>query len=450
MKDIKILIAEDEKNFGTVLKKELDRKGYKVELVENGLEAFNLALKEQFDVVLLDLQMPQMDGVEVLKRIKEENLSPEIIIMTGHATVNTAIEAMKLSAYDYITKPFKIEKLDILIKKAAEKKMLVTENIYLRTRVKNTDRVPTILTKNQKMQDNLRLISKIAPTDSPVTIYGESGTGKELFAKAVHFNSNRADYPFVPINCAALQENILESELFGHEKGSFTGADKQKPGLFEIANKGTLFLDEIAELTLSMQAKLLRVIETNSFFRVGGTREVYVNVRIVSATNKDLKREVEERGFRKDLFYRINMINLTLPSLRERKEDIPLLAEYFTKNNAPSGIKVISPEAMELITEYNWPGNVRELLHVIHRAILLCPGSVIETTDLPLEIQQLKKPAKEERAASGNPKTLQDIEKEYIIAILKEAHGHRGKAAKILGIDPKTLYRKIIAYQIKI
>ncbi len=449
MKDIKILIAEDEKNFGTVLKKELDRKGYKVELVENGLEAFNLASKGQFDVVLLDLLMPQMGGMEALKRIKEENLSPEIIIMTGHATVQTAIEAMRLSAYDYVTKPFKVEKLDILIKKAAEKKRLITENLYLRARIRNTDKKPVILSKNPKMDESLRLVLKIAPTDSPVTIYGESGTGKELFAKAVHFNSNRADYPFVPINCAALQENILESELFGHEKGSFTGADKQKPGLFEIANKGTLFLDEIAELTPPMQAKLLRVLETGSFFRVGGTKEVYVNVRIVSATNKDLKREVEEKGFRKDLFYRINMINLTLPALRERKEDIPLLAEYFTKNNAPSGIKVISPEAMELIMEYDWPGNVRELLHVIHRAILLSPGSVIEPTDLPLEIQQLKKPAKED-VASGNPKTLQDIEKEYIIAILKEAHGHRGKAAKILGIDPKTLYRKIIAYQIKI
>lgn len=448
MKDIKILIAEDEKNFGTVLKKELDRKGYKVELVENGLEAFNLASKEQFDVVLLDLQMPQMDGVEVLKRIKEENLSPEIIIMTGHATVNTAIEAMKLSAYDYITKPFKIEKLDILIKNAAEKKRLITENLYLHTRVKNTDRVPTILTKNQKMQDNLRLISKIAPADYPVTIYGESGTGKELFAKAIHFNSSRAEQPFVPINCAALQENMLENELFGHEKGAFTGADKQKAGLFEIANKGTLFLDEIGEMALPIQAKLLRVIETSSFFRVGGTKEIQVDVRIVSATNKVLKKEVEEKRFRKDLFYRISMMSLTLPTLRERKEDIPLLAEYFIKNNAPSGIKIISPEAMELITEYNWPGNVRELLHVIHRAILLSPCSVIEPSDLPLEIQQLKKTAKEE-AAPGNPKTLQDIEREYIIAIMKEVHGHRGKAAKILNIDTKTLYRKIIAYQIK-
>lgn len=450
MKDIKILIAEDEKNFGTVLKKELDRKGYKVELVENGLEAFNLASKEQFDVVLLDLQMPQMDGVEVLKRIKEENLSPEIIIMTGHATVNTAIEAMKLSAYDYITKPFKIEKLDILIKNAAEKKRLITENLYLHTRVKNTDRVPTILTKNQKMQDNLRLISKIAPADYPVTIYGESGTGKELFAKAIHFNSSRAEQPFVPINCAALQENMLENELFGHEKGAFTGADKQKAGLFEIANKGTLFLDEIGEMALPIQAKLLRVIETSSFFRVGGTKEIQVDVRIVSATNKVLKKEVEEKRFRKDLFYRISMMSLTLPTLRERKEDIPLLAEYFIKNNAPSGIKIISPEALELITEYNWPGNVRELLHVIHRAILLSPGSVIEPSDLPLEIQQIHKAGYEPSAKASNPRSLQELERQHIIAVLKETEGHKGKAASILGIDPKTLYRKIIEYQIKL
>lgn len=448
MNDVKILIAEDEKNFGAVLKKELKRKGYNVELVENGLDAFRLASNEQFDIVILDLLMPKMDGIEVLKRIKEEGLSSEVIIMTGNATIQTAIEAMKLSAYDYITKPFKIEKLDILIKNAAEKKRLITENLYLHTRVKNTDRVPTILTKNQKMQDNLMLISKIAPADYPVTIYGESGTGKELFAKAIHFNSSRAEQPFVPINCAALQENILENELFGHEKGAFTGADKQKAGLFEIANKGTLFLDEIGEMALPIQAKLLRVIETSSFFRVGGTKEIQVDVRIVSATNKVLKKEVEEKRFRKDLFYRISMMSLTLPTLRERKEDIPLLAEYFIKNNAPSGIKIISPEAMELITKYNWPGNVRELLHVIHRAILLSPGSVIEPSDLPLEIQQLKKTAKEE-AAPGNPKTLQDIEREYIIAIMKEVHGHRGKAAKILNIDTKTLYRKIIAYQIK-
>ena len=448
MERISVLIAEDEKNFGTVLKKELDRKGYKVELVENGFEAFNLASKGQFDVVLLDLLMPKMDRIEVLKRVKEESLSPEVIIMTGHGTVQTAIEAMKLSAYDYITKPFKIEKLDILIKNAAEKKRLATENLYLRTRVKNADRIPTILTKDTRMEDNLRLVSKISPSNSPVMICGESGTGKELFARATHFNSSRADQPFVPINCAALQENILENELFGHEKGAFTGADRQKPGLFEIADKGTLFLDEIGELALSMQAKLLRVIETSSFFRVGGTKEIHVDIRIVSATNKDLKKEVEEKRFRKDLYYRINMMNLSIPPLRERKEDIPLLAEYFIKNNKASGIKVLSPETLGLLIEYNWPGNVRELLHVIHRAILLSPGSVIEPGDLPLEIQQLKKPAKED-AASGNPRTLQDLEREHITAILKEVYGHRGKAAKILGIDPKTLYRKIIEYQIK-
>ena len=256
MNDVKILIAEDEKNFGAVLKKELKRKGYNVELVENGLDAFNLVSNEQFDIVILDLLMPKMDGIEVLKRIKEEGLSPEVIIMTGNATIQTAIEAMKLSAYDYITKPFKIEKLDILIKNAAEKKRLITENLYLHTRVKNANRIPTILTKNPRMEENLRLVSKIAPSTSPVMIYGESGTGKKLFARAIHFNSSRAEQPFVPINCAALQENILENELFGHEKGAFTGADKQKAGLFEIANKGTLFLDEIGEMALPMQAKL--------------------------------------------------------------------------------------------------------------------------------------------------------------------------------------------------
>ncbi len=450
MERISVLIAEDEKNFGTVLKKELDRKGYKVELVGNGFEAFNLASKEQFDVVLLDLQMPQMDGVEVLKRIKEENLSPEIIIMTGHATVNTAIEAMKLSAYDYVTKPFKIEKLDILIKNAAEKKRLATENLYLRTRVKNADRIPTILTKDTRMEDNLRLVSKLSPSNSPVIISGESGTGKELFARAIHFNSSRADQPFVPINCAALQENILENELFGHEKGAFTGADKQKPGLFEIADKGTLFLDEIGELALSMQAKLLRVIETSSFFRVGGTKEIHVDIRIVSATNKDLKKEVEEKRFRKDLYYRINMMNLSIPPLRERKEDIPLLAEYFIKNNKASGIKVLSPETLGLLIEYNWPGNVRELLHVIHRAILLSPGSVIEPSDLPLEIQLISKAGNESAAIGNSPRSLQELERQHIIAVLKETNGHKGKAANILGIDPKTLYRKIIEYQIKI
>lgn len=448
MGNIKVLVAEDEKNLGKVLKRELEIRGYNIELLENGEDALNSAKKGSFDVILLDILMPKKNGIDVLREIKEAGISPEVIIMTGHATVQTALDAMKLDAYDYITKPFKFEKIDTLIRNAAEKKKLVAENLYLKRRIKDDDKRPLIITKSPRIEDLLKLASKVAPTVSPVMVYGESGTGKELIARFIHFNSPRCDHPFIPINCAALQENILENELFGHERGAFTGADKQKPGLFEIANKGTLFLDEIGELSPAIQAKLLRVIETGSFFRVGGTKEIYVDVRIVSATNKDLKMEAEEKRFRKDLLYRIGIISLTLPPLKERKEDIPLLAGHFIKSCAPAGVKVLSPEAAALMLEYHWPGNVRELLHIIQRAVLLSPNAVIEPTDLPLEIQQLK--GKMAEGVKENPKTLADAERQHIMSILKEADGQRGKAAQILGIDPKTLYRKIIAYNIKI
>lgn len=437
---IKVLVADDDKNLRKVLVNELSDHGFDVDDAEDGIKTMDLLEKDEYDVLLLDLNMPGLGGMDVLKKIKDIEVPLEIIILTAHATVPTAVKAMQLGAYDYLTKPFQIEELTAVIEKAYEKKKLRNENLLLKSQIKRQSGTKTIITKSPIMLEIMETAKKVALSDLPVLICGESGVGKELIAKAVHDASNRVDGPFVPINCGAIPENLLESELFGHEKGAFTGAYAKKLGLLEIANGGALFLDEIGELNLQLQGKLLRVIETGSFFRVGGTKEIKVDVKFIAATNKDLKKEVEIGNFRPDLYYRISALTLSIPPLRERREDIPLLIENIIKNNVAFKNRKLNKKVAKILSEYPWPGNVRELQNVIYRAFSLSKNNIIEPYDLPADLVSDNK---------ISARKLEDVEREHILKVFKEVDGQRGKAAEILGIDPKTLYRKLSGYGIK-
>jgi two-component system, NtrC family, response regulator HydG len=388
--------------------------------------------------------MPRREGIEVLRELAGSPEPPQVIVMTGFQEVSTAVEAMKLGAYDYLTKPAKIEELDILIRKAAEKAQLLRDNVALRAHAPGAAPFGGILTRSPRMQDVLRMIERVAPTDSSVLVLGESGTGKELVARALHERSPRAARPFVPIHCGALPREVLESELFGHEKGAFTGAVAAKPGLVELADGGTLLLDEIGEMEPDSQVKLLRALETGTFFRVGGTRPRRVDVRIVAATNRDLAEAMRRGEFRQDLYYRINTIAIALPPLRDRREDVALLARHFVESNAAYGVKRLSPAALAALEAYAWPGNVRELQHAIERAVILAKGDDIQPDDLPPEIVS-GGPAATTLPAGGS---LEGMERQHIVSTLRQVSGHRGKAAALLEIDPKTLYRKILAYRI--
>jgi DNA-binding NtrC family response regulator len=436
----KILLADDDKNIRKVLVTELTEEGYIVSEAETGTRALELLERDEFDVFLLDLNMPGMAGMEVLKKTSSLQIPVEVIILTAHATVSTAVEAMKLGAYDFLTKPFKIEELRAIIDKAFEKKKLLKENLVLKTTLKRQSPRDGIITKNSLMYEILETVKKVANSDLPVLVFGESGVGKELVARAVHDSSARADQPFIPLNCAAIPETMLETELFGHEKGAFTGAIDKKFGLLEIADRGTLFLDEVGELPLPLQVKLLRVIETKRFFRVGGLKEISVDVKFISASNKDIKSAAEEGKFRLDLYYRISALTLHIPPLRERREDIPLLIDHYLKQNPSFREKKFSKEAIAILSQYSWPGNVRELQNLVHRALLLAPGAVIDKCDLPADLVDCRKPSS---------KRLADLEREHILEVLKEVQGQRKKAADILGIDPKTLYRKLLEYGVK-
>jgi len=440
---IRVLVVDDEANFRKLLVRELERRGHEARSAEGGAEALQSLENDSADVLLLDIKMPGMGGIDVMRRLQEGPRPPEVIVMTGYASIPTAIEAMKLGAYDYVTKPCKIEKLDLLIRKAFDRRQLADENASLRSRLERAQEEPGLITQSPKMLEVLKLINRAAPTDSSVLILGESGTGKEMVARAIHERSPRRDGPFVAIHCGGLQRDILESELFGHERGAFTGAHATKPGLFEMADRGTVFLDEIGEMELESQVKLLRAIETQSFYRVGGTRPRQVDVRIVAATNKDLGEAIREGQFRHDLFYRINTVSIPLPPLRDRPEDVLLLAEHFLAERPSLTPMRISEGAAAALAGYSWPGNVRELRHVIQRAVMLAPGDTIELHDLPPDLQ-LRSDRRE-----GSTRRLDALERHHIVAVLQQVQGHRGKAAAILGIDPKTLYRKVVTYQIR-
>jgi DNA-binding NtrC family response regulator len=437
---MKVLIADDDKNLRKVLFHELSDEGFDVADTDSGIKAIHILEKEEYDVLLLDLNMPGLNGMEVLKKLKAFEIPIEVIILTADATVSTAVEAMKLGAYDYLTKPFRFEELKAVTGKAYEKKKLLSENVLLKTQIKRQSEAPKIITRSPLMYEILENVKKIAQSEFAVLIHGESGTGKELIARAIHEASSRSEGPFIPINCGAIPENMLESELFGHEKGAFTGAHEKKLGLLEIAHRGTLFFDEIGEMLPQLQVKLLRVLETGVFYRIGGVREIRVDVRFISATNKDIKGGIDRGAFRSDLFYRISALTINIPPLRERKGDIPLLIENCIKNNPAFKNKRFGKEALDILTQYPWPGNIRELQNVVHRVLLLSKNDVIEHSDLPADLRVGHK-------ISSN--RLEHVERDHILKVLKEVDGQKGKAAEILGIDSKTLYRKLLSYGVK-
>jgi DNA-binding NtrC family response regulator len=435
---IRVLIAEDEENLGTILGQFLTGRGCAVTTVRDGRAALQALRTDSFDVALLDIVMPEIDGLSVLRVVREEPAPPECIIITGNGTIETAITAMKLGAYDYLSKPYRMAEIDVLVRRAWEKKQLSRENALLHDRLSRVDAVPEIITRHPSMQAVLSLIERIAKSDSAVLITGESGTGKELVARALHRLSGRARGTLVDINCAAIADTLMESELFGHEKGAFTGAMTRKAGLFELAAGGTLFMDEIGELDPRLQGKLLRALET-----------VEVDVRIVAATNRDLAKAVADSNFRGDLYYRINTINVSLPPLRDRPVDIPLLAEHFLRRYGGASPPRMTPDAVEALLGYGWPGNIRELRNVIERAVLLANGGVITSADLPLLPGAGTPSAAQPGAANGNAASLADLERRHIEQVLQQTNWHQGRAATLLGISTKTLYRKIREYGFK-
>jgi two-component system response regulator AtoC len=442
MKKIKILVVDDEAIVRESLHDWLTDAGYQVLTAENGSKALEIIGREKMGIVITDLVMPGMDGIELMKRAKEILPSIEVIIITAYASIPTAITAMKEGAYDYIEKPFCPERAELLVKKLAEHQELVEENLSLRQRLEDRYRFENIIAKSSKMQRVIEVIKVVAKSNVTVLITGESGTGKELVARAIHSQSHRRNKPFVAVSCAALPESLLESELFGHEKGSFTGAYAQKKGKFEFANGGTLFLDEVGEMSANIQVHLLRVLEEKEFTRVGGNEPIRVDVRVISATNKDLRKAIEKQEFREDLYYRLNVVNIELPSLRERKEDVPLLAEHFLHKFAMGNQKEVtgfSPETMEFVLDYDWPGNVRELENAIERAVILAKDSLITVADLPQENLPLVR-----LASTG--KNLKEVEKNHVLNILRETGGNYSEAARILGISRMTLYNKAREY----
>ena len=437
---IRILAVDDEEPMRRLLRKELSRKGFSVETAQDGEAAHSLIKSEAFDVILLDIVMPGTDGISLMKRLQQDPLSPMIIVLTGKATVETAVEAMKNGAYDYLTKPYKLDELVIIINRAYEHRELKKKNELLHQELVRQEESFEIVSNNRRFRNIISLIRKIAPTDSTVLIQGESGTGKELIANTVWRYSRRSNFPFIALNCATFSENLIESELFGHEKGAFTNAYQTKHGIVEIADNGTLFLDEIAELPLGLQANLLRFLDSGEYRRVGGNRTLRVDNRVIAATNKDLQVLTREGRFREDLFYRLNVINITVPPLRERKEDISDLASLFVRKYSRKMLKKItglSPEAIGMLNAYSWPGNVRELENIIERAVILCDSESISPEDLA--VPSASSPEK-------NGTSLEEMEKSHILAVLNEANGNQSKASQMLGIDRKTLYLKLKKY----
>ncbi len=446
----KILVIDDEESMCNFMEIMLSKEGYTVETTNSGLEGISKLQRENFDLVIADLNMPEISGLEVLQEIKSFKSEQEIIMMTAFASVDTAIEAMKHGAADYVTKPFKVDEIKIVIEKSINRKNLIHENVELKKQLQGDNSFDNFIGSSEPVVQLKKLAKRVASSDSTVMILGESGTGKDVIARAIHHHSPRCGGPFVSINCAALPEALLESELFGHKKGSFTGAIKDKEGLFQAANRGTFFLDEVGNTSLAIQVKLLRVLEERKITPVGETKPIDVDVRLIAATNSDLEAEVRAKHFRADLFYRLNVIPIFIPPLRERRDDIPLLADHFSakfkkKMNVPA--KTISPKAMAALTTYDWPGNVRELENTIERAVLLNRSDIIEPSDFP---DKLTNPATKLVVSDEQPSTptLESIEKAYIHFVMAQTGGKKAEAAKILGINSSTLYRKLDRYKL--
>ncbi len=447
----KILVVEDEKSMNEVLRILLESEGFDVTSAYDGSEGIEYLKKDIYDLVITDIRMPGVDGFEVLKKAKELSPDTVVIMITAFGTNESVIEAMKLGAYDYIHKPFQVEEIRIIVNKALEKRRMKREIELLREEIRTNYRLENIIGKSEKMQSLLSSLPKIAQSDANVLITGESGSGKELVAKALHNLSSRADKKFVAINCATFPEGLLESELFGYMKGAFTGAVQNKEGLLELADGGTLFLDEIGEMPIALQAKLLRVIETGTFRRLGGLKDITVDIRVVAATNRNLKEAIKEGLFREDLYYRLNVIPIHIPPLRERKEDIPLLIDYFLKKTGAPSIK-FSPEAMRIMLAYEWKGNVRELENMIERIVLLSEREYILPEDLPVEIKgsvQMGGQIPElTELGIDLDKVLEDIERSYLKKALELTGGVKTEAAKLLNLTFRSFRHRLYKYGI--
>jgi len=442
LENISILIVDDEESVRDSLYNWFIEDGYHVECAENAQVALSLLESKPFHIILADVKMPGMDGLEMQRRIKALNKETIVIVMTAFASVDTAVQALKDGAYDYITKPFDPDDLSHLIRNATKQITLASENEELRKKVLSLDNVEDIIGCSKGMMKVLQEVESVAQSNSSVIITGESGTGKELIARAIHFNSPRKYFPLVSVHCGALTESLLESELFGHEKGAFTGAMYNRKGRFEMADGGTIFLDEISTITSKMQIELLRVLESKSFVRVGGNKEIKSDFRVISATNKDLKKMVDIGAFREDLYYRLNVVNITIPPLRERTEDIPLLVNHFIKKYCTAmsrDLLSIEPAAMKRLEEFEFPGNVRELENMIERAIVIGNGKEIRLKDLPM--------AKDIIYSSAE--TLEELEKRYILQILTKYDWNITRSARVLKVDRVTLYNKIKKYNLE-
>ncbi len=448
-----ILIVDDEANNREFLRDILTEEGYAVDTAVNGKDAVAKLSQDTFHVVLTDLQMPEIDGLGVIQHIVDHRLNTIGILYTGHGSVKSAVDAMKLGAFDYITKPFKADEIKIVVKKALDHLALQEENIYLKQQLKARYRFENIVGTSEKMQKIFSLIDRVASTDSTVLILGESGTGKELVARALHFNSQRSSNPFVPVNCGAIPEELLESELFGHEKGAFTGAFRTRIGRFELAGGGSIFLDEISEMSPNLQVKLLRVIQEREFERVGGVKSIRADVRIIAATNKNLEEEVEQGRFREDLYYRLNVIPIHIPPLRDRAEDIPLLVKHFLSKyaNGKNARNVqFSKKAMGALMRYRWPGNVRELENLVERMVVLCETDVVDIGDLPEKIVSGGVESTAYMPSFDLPETgidlssaVNEFERSIIIQALNKSNWVKNRAAKLLNLNRTTLVEKI-------
>jgi DNA-binding NtrC family response regulator len=451
---LRILFADDEAYLRDLMQMELPRMGHEVTVCPDGAAALKALEKGSYDAALLDLRMPGLTGIEVLGKIRQISPETQVVILTGHATVDTAVQALRLGAFDYLTKPCKWAELEVILNRVVERRDLANKATALETRLKAAEGTPTLVGETPAMQAVRRLIETVAPTDASVMILGETGTGKELIARNLHDKSRRAGHSFIPVNCGALPENLVESELFGHRKGAFTGADTHRKGLFEVANGGTLFLDEVGELNKSVQVKLLRFLESGEIRRVGENDPFRVDVRVLCATNRDLREMIASDLFREDLFFRLNTFEIHLPALRDRKADIPLLAQHMLRRFASrrNGVEpVLTPEAIETLMNHEWQGNIRELANAIERATILSGGGPIRAEHLPTQMPARRiagGPAATTHAGphfqipEGTP-TLRDIEMKYIQVILEKHHGNKPAASKELGISLKTLYNKI-------
>jgi len=449
-----ILVVDDDPSHLTVLKTIIKSWGYTVSSTDDGTHAVESVKERPFDLILMDVRMAQMSGIEALKKIKDYNPAIPILIMTAYSSVDSAVEALKAGAYDYLTKPLDFEVLKLTLERALEHTGLKEENKYLKDKLSADYELKNIIGKSRSMKEMIDMLAMIAPSEATVLITGESGTGKELVAKSIHHNSNRKGHPLIVVNCAALTETLLESELFGHEKGAFTGADKRREGRFMKANRGTIFLDEIGETSPKMQAKLLRVIQEREIQRVGGEETLSVDVRILAATNRNLEADIIEGKFREDLYYRLNVVALNVPPLRDRQDDIPLLAQHFLAKYAEKNRKQVrdfSPLAMDMLLKYEWPGNVRELENTIERAVILLPGEHITEKELPSNITESYSKNRgwvEQPKPLAANRPLEEIEKEAILATLEAAGGNKSETARRLRINRKTLHKKLKDYGI--